>query len=626
MPTATAKTQPSSVLPFVPTGKIRCFITGKLRKDTPEENVRQRWARSLVEEYRYDRADIAVEFPVKMGRATKWADLVVFRPGAKHNLDQAFIIVEAKRANVSPKDKKDGIDQLLSYMHASACRYGLWVGTERLGFERRNDRSILEGLADIPSRGETEPKVPVYADLVPALDLKAIFRRCHNYIYANQGLQKAEAFHEMLKLIFCKVYDETESAGELRFYVRNDERRSESGQQRLLEKRIAPLFSAVKERYPYIFKESETVELNRRVLAYVVSELQRISLLRTRADVKGQAYEELVGANLRGDRGEYFTPRNVCEMTVEMALATHTQGRASGLKVLDVCCGTGGFLVAYINTMRDVLRKREKAKTGGAYSEADISGRIKDICTRNVFGIDINPFLVRTCQMNLVMHGDGSSNVAQADSLLSPSEWENPDAAKVGYNFADIVFTNPPFGGGAQIDDPHILSKYELAKFGASSVRSSMPAEQLFVEAALRFVKPGGLMAIVLPDSILNNPSLQFIREWLLLRSRLVASVDLPKETFADSGGVPNPSVLIVQKLTTPEIRLAEKDALDNYHIFMATPRTAGIDKRANPLYLRTPDGLEILDGGMEPMKDDEISTVASAFADWIKHGGFPTR
>src|SRR6185312_9263300 len=115
MPTVTAKTQPSSVLPFVPAGKIRCFITGKLRKDTPEENVRQRWARSLVEEYRYDRADIAVEFPVKMGRATKWADLVVFRPGAKHSLDQAFIIVEAKRANVSPKDKKDGIDQLLSY-------------------------------------------------------------------------------------------------------------------------------------------------------------------------------------------------------------------------------------------------------------------------------------------------------------------------------------------------------------------------------------------------------------------------------------------------------------------------------------------------------------------------------
>jgi type I restriction enzyme M protein len=618
--------QSTTVLPLVPPGKIRCFITNILRKDTPEENVRQRWARSLVEEYRYDPKDIAVEFPIKMGRMTKWADLVVFRPGEPHAADNAFIVVEAKRANVSPKDKQEGVDQLQSYMHATACRYGLWVGTERLGFERLKNGAIVEGLADIPSRGDMEPKVPQYADLVPALDLKAIFRRCHNYIYANQGLQKAEAFHEMLKLIFCKVYDETESSGELRFYVRNEERRSEAGQQRVLTDRLTPLFAAVKERYRYIFKPSETIELNRRVLAYVVSELQRVSLLRTRADVKGQAYEELVGANLRGDRGEYFTPRNVCEMAVSMVLAAYGQDRTGNLKVLDVCCGTGGFLVAYINALREAIRRREKAK-GAAYTEADISARIKDICTRNVYGIDINPFLVRTCQMNLVMHGDGSANVVQADSLLSPSEWDNPDAVRqIAHQSADIVLTNPPFGGGATVDDPHILSKYELATFGATNIRSSMPAEQLFVEAALRFVKPGGVMAIVLPDSILNNPGLQFIREWLLLRTRLVASVDLPKETFAESGGVPNPSVLLVQKLNAAEIRLAEKDALDDYHIFMATPRTAGIDKRANPLYLRTPEGMEILNGGVEPVRDDEIGTVAASFAEWIGNGGFPTR
>lgn len=625
---AATKSQPVSVLPLVPVGKIRCFITGTLRKDTPEENVRQRWARSLVEEYHYDPADIGVEIAIKMGRMTKWADLVVFHAGKPHTLDQAFIIVEAKRANVGPQDKVDGVAQLLGYMQASACRYGLWVGTERLGFERKpTTGEMLEGLADIPSRGETEPKVPVYAELVPALDLKAIFRRCHNYIYANQGLQKAEAFHEMLKLIFCKVYDETESSGELRFYVRNEERRSEAGQQRLLAQRVGPLFEAVKDRYRYIFKPSETIDLNKRVLAYVVSELQRISLLRTRADVKGQAYEELVGANLRGDRGEYFTPRNVCEMAVDVSLATRSADSVSSLKVLDVCCGTGGFLVAYINTLRTRLRQRERAKQKGTVSEAEISARIKDICTRNVYGIDINPFLVRTCQMNLVMHGDGSANVVQSDSLVSPSEWDNPDAVRqIGHASADIVLTNPPFGGGAQIDDPHILSKYELSVFGAQTARSSMPAEQLFVEAALRFVKPGGLLAIVLPDSILNNPSLQFIRQWLMLRSRLVASVDLPKETFAESGGVPNPSVLFLQRLTAAEIRLAEKDALDNYHIFMATPRTAGIDKRANPVYLRTPDGFEILDAGMDPMKDDEIATVASTFAEWVKDGGFPTR
>ena len=217
----------------MPVGKIRCYITGKLRKDTPEENVRQRWARSLVEEYRYKHEDIGVEFQIRMGRARKKADLVVFHEGQPHKQEHVFIIVEAKRKDVKPKDKKEGIEQLKSYMHASPCRYGLWVGSERLGFEQFFDGTLQEGLADIPSRGALQPVVPIYRDLVPALDLKAIFHRCHNYIYANQGLQKAEAFHEMLKLIFCKVHDETESTGELQFYIQNDERRSEAGQRRV---------------------------------------------------------------------------------------------------------------------------------------------------------------------------------------------------------------------------------------------------------------------------------------------------------------------------------------------------------------------------------------------------------
>ncbi len=622
------KTRDPAVLPLVPHGKIRCFISGKLRKDTPEEHVCQRWARSLVEEYKYDPDDIEIEFPVPMGSGRpKRADIVVFRSGEPHKPDRIFIIVEAKRADVKPRDKDLGTGQLQSYMHASAAKYGLWVGSERLGYERLKDNRIAEGLADIPSRGDTEPKAPVYADLVPALDLKAIFKRCHNYIYANQGLQKAEAFHEMLKLIFCKVYDETESTGDLRFFVRNEERRSEAGQQRVLTDRVSPLFDGVKKRYKYIFKDSETISLNRRVLAYVVSELQRISLLGTRADVKGAAYEELVGQNLRGDRGEYFTPRNVCEMAVRMALSLHRQQSTTNLTVLDVCCGTGGFLVAYINVMRELLREREKKKTRGRATEADVANRIKEICHRNVFGVDINPFLVRTCQMNLVMHGDGSANVFQADSLMAPAEWDNRDAArKVRHEQADIVFTNPPFGGRAQVDDPHMLSRFELPALGVATRRSAMPAEQLFVEGALKFVKPGGILAIVLPDSILNNPGLQFIREWLLVRTRLVASVDLPKETFADSGGVPNPSLLIVQRLTTPEIRLAEKEALDEYHVFMATPQTAGIDKRGNLLPLRTPEGFDILDSAGDPVRDDQIETVADAFAEWVHDGGFATR
>ena len=183
----------------------------------------------------------------------------------------------------------------------------------------------------------------------------------------------------------------------------------------------------------------------------------------------------------------------------------------------------------------------------------------------------------------------------------------------------DLVITNPPFGGKAVVDDPHLLSKYELTGFESASSRSSLPAEQIFVEGALRYVKPGGRLAIVLPDSILNNPSLEFIRRWLDRRTRIVATVDLPKETFATSGGVPNPSVLIVQKLSIPEIALLEAGN-DHYPVFMAIPRTCGKDKRGNPVYQRSADGFDILDGiSAGPVINDDIALVAGAFKRWVE-------
>lgn len=614
-------TDAPNIIPLVPPGKIRCFVTGALRADKPEEHVRQRWARSLVDEYGYARSDLMVEFGVKMGTKRKGADIVVFKPGAPKKQENILIVVEAKRADILPKDKQEGVDQLKSYMAAcSQCRFGLWVGSERLAFLKTPDGSIEDSI-DIPTSGAQEPRIPTFSELVPAVDLKATLRRCHNYIYVNQGLQKAEAFHEMLKLIFAKVHDETESSGPLRFYIRNEERRSEAGQRRVLDERIAPLFEAVKERYPYIFNAREVIGLNRRVLAYIVSEFQRFSFLRTDADVKGSAYEELVGENLRGDRGEYFTPRNVCDMAVRMVFATYPEQRLSSLKVIDIACGTGGFLVAVINILREVFLRHEGIKGGSKQDiAARVAARIKDIATQNLFGIDINPFLVRTSQMNLVMHGDGSANVFHADSLFTPGEWENSQAAeRIAHGKFDALVTNPPFGGKTIVDDPHLLANYELSTFDANHPRSSLPAEQLFVEAGWKYLKPGGRMAIVLPDSILNNPGLEFIRRWLYRRSRLIASVDLPKETFADSGGVPNPSVLIVEKLTRAEMALAEKGALDEYRVFMAIPKTAGRDKRGNPIYYKTPEGLELLNARLEPVVDDEIPLVARYFAEWVK-------
>ena len=606
----------AGVVPVVPAGKIQCFVTQKLRKDTPEENVRQRWARSLVDEYGYDVADMAVEFSVKMGTLRKRADIVVFKSGGPQQQDTVALIVEAKREDVSPKDKAEGIDQLKSYMSAcSSCRFGLWVGSEKLAYEKSDDGE-LDDTTDIPRFGDTQPQPPQFHELTPAIDLKASLRRCHNYIYVNQGIQKAEAFHELQKLIFCKVLDENEFVEQLRFFVRGEERKSIAGQQRLRDERITPLFKQVKERYPYIFEPDERIKLNLKVLAYIVSELQRYSLLNTQTDVKGQAYEELVGANLRGDRGEFFTPRNVCDMAVHMVLSLYSNQDIVSLKVLDCCCGTGGFLVSVVNQLRQKVTGFEQEKGGGPEDiRHRVGARVKEMAERNLFGMDINPFLVRTTQMNLVMHGDGSVNVFQGDSLASPGEWEDEGARqKIKQDSFDLVVTNPPFGGQAHVDDPHILSRYELPALGTKDTRQLMPAEQLFVEGALKYVKRGGYLVIVLPRSIANNPGLRFIRQWLVANTRIVASVDLPKETFAEGGGVPNPSVLIMRRFTQEEARLEKVGMLDEYGIFMSLPKKVGIDKRGNPVYVRTPKGLVVLDGNSRPTVDDDLPKVVSDF------------
>lgn len=608
----------SNVVFLVPPGKVRCYITGILRQDTPEENVRQRWARSLVEEYGYPKEDIGLNVRIDMGRARKSADLVIFKSGEPHVQANIYIILETKRADKKPSDDDGGDGQLISYMAASLGRFGMWVGEERRAYEKDPATGKIERIGDIPRFGEDEPERPTREALVPAHELKSVFRRCHNYIYANAGLQKGDAFHEMLKLIFCKTLDEEESDVQLQFSVDPKEKVNESGQRRLMEDRLEPLFERVCERYPFIFEEHERIKLDPKVAAYVVYELQFLSLLDTDADVKGDAYEELVGENLRGDRGEYFTPRNVCDMVAQIAMTIFPKQKLTSLKVQDCCCGTGGFLVSWLNNLKAIIEIQEERRRSLVSLGERVRTRLREACERNMFGSDINPFLVRTCQMNLVLHGDGSSNVFRADSVKSPGEWDQEARDKLPYGRADVVLTNPPFGGKAKIDDSHILDRYELTRWENDDARSSLPAEQLFVETALNFLKPGGILAIVLPDGILNNPGLRFIRSWLLKRSQLIASIDLPKTTFSASGGVNNPSVLVVRKFTRAEMANAEQGIIDTaYDVFMAAPETSGIDSRSMPIYLRHPDGRERQDANGQKIKDDQISVVAYAFRDW---------
>lgn len=652
------------ILATIPDGKICDFIDRKFRKDTPEEYVRQNIERRLVLELGYSPEQIAVEFTVKLGSKRHRADLVIFPEGEEHLQDHAWIIIECKKDSVQPSSRKDGVEQLKSYMAACPnAEWGMWTNGKYKAvyrLTRTQGKAVYSEPNDIPSKDGDIDEIdrPRRELLKHATDdnLLFSFKICHNHIYVTDGMQKQPAFFELLKVIFCKIYDERNVPNPLEFYATAKEKASNDGRL-TVAKRIGKIFESVKKRYSTIFEPNDTIKLQPRSLAYVVGELQRYSFLDTNIDVKGKAYEELVGANLRGDRGEFFTPRNVQRMAIRMLDLKVDE------KILDPSCGTGGFLVIAMN---EVIKKLEAATGTSTHSsdglKAALRDRISEVASNCFFGIDINPDLVKATKMNMVMNNDGAGNILRQDSLLHPHQWTNAfrvslakalnvsaDELRNAKDLAhfDAIASNPPFGSKLPIKDQETLSQYKLGHVWQKTetgwtqteqLQTSAPPEILFIERCWQFLKPGGRMAIVLPDAILGAPGLLYVRHWMLTHCRIIASVDLHPDTFQPRNGTQT-SVLFLQKKTESEMnREAIQGQILDYEIFMAQVNAIGHDKRGNTLYKRNRDGEEILypavetvpllertatgDATVRPLPrqkivDDDTPQVAQEFLDW---------
>lgn len=641
-----------AVAVIVQQGKVLDFIDGATQRvETPEEYVRQEIAKSLVREYGYPRRCIKVEFTLRLGTRKPRADLVIFEAGEEHEQANASIIVECKEQKIKSGDRKEGVGQLQSYM--SACPnaiYGMWTnGLERFCYRKVEVKGKInfEEIPDLPSFGQTpeDAERPQFDQLKPASSdaLLFAFRRCHNYIAGNQGLQKPQAFWELLKLIFCKIHDERDSP-EVEFYAAGNERTGINGPLKV-KKRIDGLFEAVKEDYPAIFKPNEVIALNSPVLAYLVSQLQMYSLLESDVDVKGHAYEEIVGSNLRGDRGEFFTPRNVCNMAVAML------DPREGQLILDPACGTGGFLIAAMNHVIEKIRAAELEKWKGDHARADpkIAARIAKFAGSFIVGVDFNPELVKATKMNMVMNNDGAGGLYQANSLASPATWEQDLRERSLMGTVDLIFTNPPFGSKIPVDDPAILEKFDLGhqwSYGEKTdtwtmgrgTQKSQPPEILFIERCIRLLKPGtGRVAMVLPDGILGSPGLGYVREWILAHTRVLASIDLHPDTFQPNVSVQT-SLLVLQRKSDEQVALeAAAGKKNDYNVFMAVANHVGHDKRGNRTYVRDKKGNEIVEEFEEETKeyvdgqpvykkqksqrkvaDDNTIQIAQAFRSWL--------
>ena len=614
----------------IPDGKICDYIDSKFRNDTPEEYVRQTIEKRLVNEHKYLTSQIKIEYTLQVGSRKPRADIVIWDKDAPEKTQGTIkIIIECKKETVDARNAKDGIAQLQSYMSVCPnCEWGMWTNSiQKFVFRKYTDESgniCFMDYNDIPSADGNLDEVnrPSRKNLRNASDdnLLFVFKTCHNHIYVNDGMQKQPAFFELLKVIFCKIEDERNIPKPLEFFTTSEERSNPDGQL-TVQKRISQIFQRVKKRHGKIFDANDEIKLTPRSLAYIVSELQRYSLLSTNIDIKGKAYEEIVGANLRGDRGEFFTPRNVMKMVVEMINPQIDE------KVLDSSCGTGGFLVQAMTHVIAQLEAEFSASMGIPKKDWDsdtvkvFQDRISEMASTSFFGFDINPDLVKATKMNMVMNNDGSGNILQTNSLLPPHEWTDEFKTRLAealhikkseirnyesIAFFDVIVTNPPFGSKIPIKDESILKQFDLAHIWVNDkatgiwrkterLQSSVPPEILFIERCTQFLVPGGRMGIVLPDSILGSPGLGYIREWLIQNHRIIASIDLHVDTFQPRNGTQT-SVLFLQKKTAEQkAREAATGQMADYNIFMAMVERVGHDKRGNPLFKRDVEGNEIL-------------------------------
>jgi type I restriction enzyme M protein len=654
--------------------QLVCVLTGEIKKVSASETNLQSIIVMLNEEYGFDLEDMVRDFKIEYtdpdtNKLKKQkVELVVFEKGKPHEQDQIIRICIVQDDKVKENDKKKGLTATLENAMGAveSCEFGLWANGSNYHFLQKEDDALgydyeFVDLSDFPGEGETLgdlDRADRSNSRKPANDsLIKVFKRSHDYIYGNEG-RKKDAFWQLLYLIFCKLYDEkrkffgvdSDESYRRKFWVGVKEQNSEEGR-KAIAKRIKGLFNELKESdlFSDVFDGNESIDLTDKGLAFIAGELAKYSFLDASVDVKGMAYETIVSNTLKQEAGQFFTPRNIVKAMVEMLDPKETD------RILDPCCGSGGFLVMALDHVRKQIAQELFPDLDGPlltekYNSIEVNNKVKTYAENSIFGFDFDPDLKKAARMNMVMAGDGHANIFHVNSLAYPN-WEHPEEIErikksLSRSFEnmkdleslygldargkfDMIFTNPPFGAKVKVEE-EIASRYHLSKF------SDAP-EVLFIEACYEYLKPGGKMAIVLPDGILGNPNTLPVREWILDKYKILASIDLAVEAFLPQVGV-QASLLFLQKKTELERQLVQETDED-YDVFMAIAEKLGKDRRGNPIYLRDEDGAELLfdtetqyvvnkkDGTPEvktrreklKQLDDDLPKITEAYYQFIK-------
>ena len=535
------------------TSKFYDYATGKEVHNNPEEEYRQLFEHILVDDLGYPKSHIDIEVILQRGsnRNAEEVDIVVYNSDI-HRQENAYIIIEIE----TPKKKYDL--QAFSYATATTAPYCVWFA----GFEKNSEGPFylyrdlavdpvnFISIPTLPRYGETQDTIGKYRkqDLKPAKALKLLFSRMYYKLYGNGPIKREENIAvEIIKMLFCKIMDEISPDELCEFRATPSELKSDKGK-KAVRKRIEGLYTKLLKDPDFgSMFTGESLEYDDEWISYIVSELQGIALMHedTNTDALGDAYEILLPTALKGESGQFFTPREIVRFSMEI-----------------------------INP---------------SYKDNE----------KYIFGCDIDPLLYRISKSYMAIVGDGKSNIYNFDSL-EPYDSINLNFSKrIKPNGVDIITTNPPFGTQIKDTRRHVLEKYELGHklsegIPTNDILDGQDPDKLFVERDIFYLKnatdreDGGRMVIVLPKQNLSGAqeeSVEF-RKWLMKKVQITAIVDLPREAFQPHTGTKT-SLVFLKKV---------KEIPEDYPIFMAVSEAVGHDRRGNPLYKKDSSGMTMID------------------------------
>lgn len=529
--------------------------------DHPEERIRLQVLHKLINIYSYPKERVDIEVPVKFKESEKprRADIVIF---SDEKRKKPFIVVELKTnfEKANTEAKKYAVILRAEYCLASD------------GLQEKSYKIIDR----YPETAEEYPLPVAYGKVVEykylkgdekwdtkeqsLKELKGIFRKCHDEIWAGGKRDPAVAFDEMSKLIFAKLYDERNTPPGKFYKFQAGTYETEE----VVATRVKNLYDEARQVDPYIYKED--IGLPNQKIYRVVKILEGIALSKTDLDAKGRAFEQFLSTVFRGSLGQYFTPRELVEFMTSFIKPTERD------IIIDPACGSGGFLLYSLKEVSEDINKKYRG------DQRAIDRKIYDFSHYNLYGIEFNDKIARVAMMDMVISDDGHTNII-ADTAFNKSFPNN----NIKLNNFTLLLTNPPFGNIIQKDDKDQLGESELSDFEMGKERDSQRSEILFIERSLDFIKDGGRIGIVLPDGILTNPSQNELlaRQLIIKRGKILAIISIPEFAFKPSGkGGAKTSLVFLQKFSEEEMKKINQN---DYEILMAVATHIGFDAVGNP-------------------------------------------